>query len=152
MSSPPFYSFGRRTSGAPDIDLHPHLARDCLWLGRLTACQVLLMNESRYPWLILVPNHAGLTEFDQLPDSLVMAVHEDIRHASQVLRTLFQPDKLNMASLGNLVSQLHIHLVARFHQDTTWPKPVWGAYPPTPYTERVLQEQTARLSVALGIS
>lgn len=151
MTPPPFYSFGRSTGGAPDIDLHPHLARDCLWLGRLAACQVLLMNDSRYPWLILVPNHEGLTEFDQLPDPLVMAVHEDIRRASHVLRTLFQPDKLNVASLGNLVSQLHIHVVARFHQDAAWPKPVWGAYPPAPYAERVLEEQTARLSAALGI-
>ncbi|MBF0402026.1 MAG: HIT family protein [Magnetococcales bacterium] len=151
MTPPAFYAFGRPDSGAPDIDLHPHLARDCWWLGRLTACQVLLMNDSRYPWLILVPNQAGLTDFDLLPEALVAPVHEDIRRASQALRTLFQPDKLNVASLGNSVPQLHIHVIARFCQDAAWPRPVWGCHPALPYAELVLREQADRLCTALGI-
>ena len=146
-----FNPFARSVLDGPDIDLHPQLARDCLWLGRLSACQVLLMDDSHYPWLILVPNQAGLTEFDLLPESLVPAVHDDIRRAAQVLRTLFQPDKLNVAALGNMVPQLHIHLIARFHQDAAWPKPVWGCLPPSPYGEPLLQEQASRLCAALGM-
>ncbi len=147
----PFYPFGRSTGHGPDIDLHPQLARDGLWLGRLSACQLLLMNDSRYPWLILVPNQEGLTDFDQLPERLMPGVHEDIRHASQALRNLFQPDKLNVAALGNVVPQLHIHIIARFCQDAAWPKPVWGLLPPLPYAEKRVQEQTARLCAALGL-
>jgi diadenosine tetraphosphate (Ap4A) HIT family hydrolase len=153
MTPPParFNPFGRTAYGAPDVDLHPQLARDCRWLGRLSACQVLLMNDSRYPWLVLVPNQEGVTELDQLAELLILPVYEDIRSASQALRTLFQPDKLNVAALGNLVPQLHIHVVARFHQDAAWPRPVWGCHPPIPYGERVLQEEMTRLCKALGI-
>ncbi|MEO5364559.1 MAG: HIT family protein [Magnetococcus sp. DMHC-8] len=153
MTPPParYYTFGRTVGGTPDIDLHPQLARDCRWLGRLVACQVLLMNDSHYPWLVLVPNQAGLTDWDQLPEMLVPGVHDDIRHACQALRELFQPDKLNVAALGNVVPQLHIHVVARFHRDAAWPGPVWGFQPPLPYAERVLREQTTRLCTALGV-
>ncbi|MBF0462487.1 MAG: HIT family protein [Magnetococcales bacterium] len=147
-----FYPFDRAAGKSPDIDLHPQLARDCLWLGRLAACQVLLMNDSRYPWLILVPNQEGLADFDLLPEALVPMVWDDIRQASQALRTLFQPDKLNVAALGNVVPQLHIHVIARFQQDAAWPRPVWGCHPPLPYAERALREQTARLCAALGVT
>lgn len=146
-----FNPFGRTAYGGPDIDLHPQLAQECQWLGRLSACQVLLMNDSRYPWLILVPNQEGLTELDQLSELWILSVHEDIRSASQALRTLFQPDRLNVAALGNVVPQLHIHVIARFRQDAAWPRPVWGVHPPLPYGAHLLQEQTARLCKALGI-
>ncbi|MEO5339042.1 MAG: HIT family protein [Magnetococcus sp. MYC-9] len=153
MTPPParFNPFARPPLSAPDIDLHPRLARDGVWLGRLSACQLLLMNDSRYPWLILVPNQEGLTAFDLLPEPLVPLVHDDIRRAGQALRTLFQPDRLNVAALGNLVPQLHIHLIARFQQDAAWPGPVWGLHPPLPYGEQALQEQSARLCAALGM-
>jgi diadenosine tetraphosphate (Ap4A) HIT family hydrolase len=129
-------------------ELHPLLAQDCILVGHLHVCELLLMNDSQYPWLILVPDRPGLRDFDELSDIDTPLVHADIKHASQVLRTLFQPSKLNVAALGNMVPQLHIHVIARSESDKAWPKPVWGLYPPVPYTEEVLSDLLARLRKA----
>ncbi|MBF0184460.1 MAG: HIT family protein [Magnetococcales bacterium] len=140
----------RGSTGLADVALHPRLREDALWLGRLSVCQVLLMNDSRYPWLILVPNQEGLREWDQLSRLLLPGVHADICRASEALRGYCQPDKLNVAALGNLVPQLHIHVVARRHGDDTWPKPVWGALPPLPYPTATGQAVAAHLRAALA--
>lgn len=132
-------------------ELHPALAGDCIVVGSLRACEVLLMNDSRYPWLILVPDRPGLRDLDDLSESDAALVNADIRQASRALRTLFQPDKLNVAALGNMVPQLHIHVIARFESDNSWPKPVWGQHPPTVYAGAVLAKELVRLREAFGL-
>jgi diadenosine tetraphosphate (Ap4A) HIT family hydrolase len=127
------------------VPLHPRLQEDGIYLGCLAVCQIMLMNDSRYPWLILVPNQEGLSEWDQLSSALIPGVHADICRASQVLRDLFKPDKLNVAALGNVVPQLHIHVVARFRGDAVWPKPVWGALPALPYAAAAGEALAERL-------
>ena len=113
--------------------LHPQLAADTLPVASLPLCDVLLMNDAHYPWLILVPRVADVRELLDLGEDDRTRLWREIDVASQVLREQFAPDKLNIAALGNVVSQLHVHVIARFKDDAAWPKPVWGAQPARPY-------------------
>lgn len=113
--------------------LHATLARDTLEVTRLSLCRVLLMRDRRYPWLILVPQRESLREIHELPAADRAALIEEIAQAGEVLARHFQPDKLNVGALGNLVPQLHIHVVARFAADPAWPGPVWGSGTAEPY-------------------
>lgn len=106
--------------------LDPRLEKDTIHLGDFTLCRVLLMNDARYPWIILVPRIAGLTEVFQLNDKQQLQLMKESNIIAEKLKTLVQADKMNVAALGNVVSQLHIHHVARFTFDETWPAPVWG--------------------------
>ena len=117
------------------FELHPQLAKDCLIVSDLPLCRVLLMNESRYPWLILVPRRVGVSEIHQLSTEERQQLWAESDTVSQRLLELFQPDKLNIASLGNMVPQLHIHHIARFRTDAAWPAPVWGKFAPEAYSE-----------------
>lgn len=115
--------------------LDPRLDADTIPLGRLALSRVLLMNDARYPWLILVPERDGLAEIIDLPEADRVVLMGEISAASEVLKTLYGPDKLNVGALGNRVRQLHVHVLARFQSDEAWPGPVWGvgqavAYPP----------------------
>ncbi|MEG3637880.1 HIT family protein [Magnetococcus sp. PR-3] len=130
------------------ITLHPTLSKDCQVVTELSASTVLLMNDAQYPWLILVPNRPDLTDLDQLSTADMVLVQYDIRRACKVLRQLFSPTKLNVASLGNMVPQLHIHVIARFDSDPAWPKPVWGVLPAKPYTQEALQQSVQQLKQA----
>ncbi|MBF0613085.1 MAG: HIT family protein [Magnetococcales bacterium] len=127
------------------FELHPTLAKDTVLVSRMAACQMLLMNDSTYPWLILVPEVAGLKDLDDVPAHLAAQVWTDMALASRLLRTLFQPDKINVAALGNVVPQLHIHVIARFQKDPVWPQPVWGKLPVVPYERSSLEERLGRL-------
>lgn len=129
--------------------LHPTLAKDTLPVVQLQVCTVLLMNDSQYPWVILVPDRPDLRDLDQLEETDAQQVAAEIRQVSQHLRQLFQPTKLNVASLGNMVPQLHIHVVARYEDDKAWPRPVWGAFPPVPYTPEALEALLPRLRAGL---
>lgn len=131
-------------------ELHPVLAKDCSTVCSLSICEVLLMNDSQYPWLILVPDRAGLKDLDELADADTTLVYADINRASTVLRNLVHPTKLNVAALGNMVPQLHIHVIARFKADKAWPKPVWGTHPPLPYAANELQNLLTSLRKAFG--
>ncbi|MFQ5581805.1 MAG: HIT domain-containing protein [Mariprofundaceae bacterium] len=106
--------------------LHPRLQADTLFVGDLPLCTVRLMNHRAYPWLILIPRREGVSELHQLnePDQHQLLVES--AQVSKVLEELFQPDKLNVAALGNVVPQFHWHIVARFKGDAAWPGPVWG--------------------------
>ncbi|PHS31435.1 MAG: histidine triad protein [Methylophaga sp.] len=106
--------------------LDPRLERDTIFIGNLPLCTVLLMDDTRYPWLILVPRVTGLTEVFQLNDKQQIQLMTESNIVAEELKTLVQADKMNVAALGNVVSQLHIHHVARFTHDETWPTPVWG--------------------------
>lgn len=115
--------------------LDSKLENDTYAIGTLGLCELRLMDDARFPWLILVPARANLTEIIDLPEAEQVMLMREIACASTALKTLFSPDKLNIAALGNQVKQLHVHVIARFISDEAWPNPVWGAgvsasYPP----------------------
>ncbi|WP_428355628.1 HIT domain-containing protein [Methyloprofundus sp.] len=119
--------------------LHPNLEKDCIELGKLKLCRVLLMNDRQFPWLILVPERENITEIYQLsPDDQQQLIRESSYIAEQ-LGTLFQADKMNIAALGNMVPQLHIHHVVRYQTDSAWPAPIWGKFDALAYTAEELE-------------
>lgn len=133
---------------ADTFELHERLAADCITLDDWPLCRVLLMNDANYPWLILVPRRPALRDFhDVAPEDMPQFVDE-ISGASRALQTSLKPDKINVAALGNMVPQLHLHVIARFTDDSAWPGPVWGAQPALPYESGALQERIAALKAA----
>jgi diadenosine tetraphosphate (Ap4A) HIT family hydrolase len=110
-----------------NFDLDPRLVADSLPIGELTLSRLLLKNDSRYPWLVLVPRRKGAAEIVDLDRPARSALMDEIAHASEALRTLPRVDKINVGSLGNIVRQLHVHVIARRVGDPAWPGPVWGA-------------------------
>ena len=115
------------------FSLHPQLAADTVPIGDLTLSQVLLANDANYPWLILVPRRLGITELIDLAESDRAQLMAETDAAARALKAITECDKLNVAALGNVVAQLHVHVIGRRHSDKAWPKPVWGAAPPTTY-------------------
>lgn len=130
--------------------LDPQLERDTASLAAWPLSRVLLMRDARYPWLILVPARDGLVELHDLdgPDRALLI--EEIARASRALAALTAPDKINVGALGNIVRQLHIHVVARRAGDPAWPGPVWGHGAAVPYGETALAEIRDRLVAALA--
>lgn len=135
-----------------DFSLHERLAADCVTLADWPLCRVLLMNDASYPWLILVPRRPGLTEFHQVDPGDMPQLVDEICQASRALEAAFRPDKINLGALGNMVPQLHIHVIARSREDPAWPGPVWGAQPPVPYEDSALQARLSALTAALPAS
>ncbi len=113
--------------------LHERLQQDTFYLGRLTLCDVLLMNDARYPWVILVPRREGVSEIYQLSEDDQQLLASESTWLAKQLAMLVAADKMNIAALGNVVSQLHIHHVARYQMDAAWPAPVWGVGEAVPY-------------------
>lgn len=134
------------------FQLHPRLAADCFEVGHFSLCRLLLMNESRYPWFILVPQRAGITEIHQLSDSDQLLLIQESSCLAQALALAFNGDKLNIAAIGNLVPQLHLHHVVRYRLDAAWPAPVWGKFTPLSYTDAAYLEITKRLKNQLTSS
>ena len=128
-----------------EFQLHPQLAADTLHVTALPLCDVLLMNDANYPWLILVPRIVGTCELLDLGESNRVRLWREIDIASQALRDMFAPDKLNIAALGNVVNQLHVHVIARFKNDAAWPKPAWGAQPAKAYSAAEIAERVDTL-------
>ena len=122
--------------------LDPRLAADTLSVCDLTLCRVLLMNDARWPWLILVPRRPGLREILDLGTADAAMLMEEIRMAGRAIQDEVRPNKLNVGALGNIVAQLHVHVIGRNPGDDAWPGPVWGigkaqAYPtPERHCER----------------
>jgi diadenosine tetraphosphate (Ap4A) HIT family hydrolase len=115
------------------FQLDPRLAADTLHLGDFALCRVLLANDARFPWLILVPRRSGLADLiDVAPQDRALLAAE-IDQAARALKGAVRCDKLNVASLGNVVRQLHVHVVARTTDDAAWPRPVWGVGEAVPY-------------------
>jgi diadenosine tetraphosphate (Ap4A) HIT family hydrolase len=113
--------------------LDPRLAADALPIGDLPLSSVLLMNDARFPWLVLAPRIAGVSEVTDLAEADAAALMTEIRVATRVMLDLARPDKVNFGALGNVVPQLHVHVVGRFRSDPAWPGPVWGFGARTPY-------------------
>lgn len=133
------------------FELHPQLANDSILLGDLPLCRVLLINDAQFPWLILVPRRAQVTEIFQLAEIDRIQLQVEIHSVSVALMDFFCGDKLNIAALGNLVPQLHIHLVIRYHSDTAWPKPVWGNAPAKPYSAAERSKRVSQLKELLKL-
>ena len=129
--------------------LHPQLAKDTALIGRIGECLLLLMKDARYPWLILVPEQEGLRELHDLSDDQFSSVTQIIKQTSLRLQTLTEALKINVAALGNMVPQLHIHIIARREDDASWPGPVWGVGTAEPYTEDELSVLVATLEASL---
>jgi diadenosine tetraphosphate (Ap4A) HIT family hydrolase len=110
--------------------LHTQLAADGLFLVDWPLCRVLRMNDAAYPWLILVPRLTDAREILDLSAADRVRLMDEIAWASQALRDACGPDKINVAALGNIVPQLHVHVIGRFASDPAWPRPVWGLAPP----------------------
>jgi diadenosine tetraphosphate (Ap4A) HIT family hydrolase len=131
--------------------LHPQLEQDTLPLGDLPLSRVLLMNDANYPWLILVPRRAGVTEIIDLDAATRDLLMQEIGQTSSALRSVTGCHKLNVAALGNVVAQLHVHVIARFQSDPTWPRPVWGQVAARPYESDAARRAVASLRQALGL-
>ena len=132
------------------FDLHPDLVRDTIEVTRFPLCRVQLLNDRTYPWLVLVPVKPGLKDFHDVAAGDKASLMAEIDRTSNALVSLHAPDKINVAALGNMVPQLHIHVIARHKTDAAWPKPVWGVVPGVPYGEAELAETLAALRKALG--
>lgn len=131
------------------FQLHPQLAADTLRVADLTLCRVLLMNDARYPWLILVPRRPQLRDLHEVDPSDSGVLFNEIRRASEALEHVYSPFKINVAALGNQVPQLHLHVIARFKEDAAWPGPVWGVGKSLAYSEGEDSKTLEALSTAL---
>jgi diadenosine tetraphosphate (Ap4A) HIT family hydrolase len=132
--------------------LHPQLAADTIAVGDLALARVLLANDANYPWLILVPRMPGLTEIMDLDPNEQVQLLGEIDAAARALKAVTECEKLNIAAIGNIVAQLHVHVVARRHSDAAWPKPVWGAVPAAVYDPAVRDGLVGALRRGLQIN
>ena len=133
------------------FSLHPQLEADTTCVGDLPLTRVLLSNDANYPWLILVPRLPGIAEAIDLEENAQNQLTTEIARVSAALKEVTACDKLNIAAIGNVVPQLHVHVIARWKSDVAWPKPVWGAAPAKPYDEAVRNRLAAALRQALQI-
>lgn len=130
--------------------IHPTLRKDCFVLGRFSLSYLLLMNDSHYPWCILVPDRDAVTEIFHLNESDRQQLSKESNLLTETMSRLFNADKMNIAALGNIVPQLHIHHVARFRSDTAWPAPVWGVAKAAPYSTNEFVSMREQLCAALN--
>ena len=133
-----------------DWHLHPQLADDTHPVASWPLCELRLMDDANHPWLILVPRVVEAVELVDLSNAQQAELMREIGVASRVLQAVFKPHKLNVAALGNLVPQLHVHVIARFQDDIAWPRPVWGTAAAKPYTEEALVRRIEALRAALA--
>lgn len=129
-----------------DFTLDERLAKDTIVLGDLALSRILLMNDSQYPWVILVPRRVEITELFHLSESDQQQLMVESVSLTRMMADTFAAKKMNVAALGNMVSQLHVHHIARFEQDPAWPGPVWGKVPARPYTPQALETVKGQFS------
>lgn len=130
--------------------LDPRLQADTCAVASLPLCEIRLMNDARYAWLVLVPRRTGLVEITDLPDDEQAQLWQEVNRASAALRSIASCDKLNLGALGNIVRQLHVHVVARCEGDPAWPGPVWGHSPAQPYAAAERESRCEALRHALA--
>ncbi|MGV8930601.1 MAG: HIT domain-containing protein [Luteimonas sp.] len=135
----------RKSAGHARYELHPQLAADSHPVAAWSLCELRLMDDSNYPWLVLVPRVIDAREISDLDTTQRHVLADEIDLASHLLHDAFRPFKLNVAALGNLVPQLHIHVIARFESDPAWPAPVWGRIAARPYSPEMLVERITQL-------
>lgn len=130
--------------------LHERLEADTFLLGDTALCEVRLMNDSTWPWVLLVPRRASIREIYELSTAEQGQLMWESSALGQGMMAVFRGDKLNVAALGNQVPQLHLHHIVRFQGDPAWPGPVWGARPPVAYTDDELEETRDQLAPVLA--
>lgn len=130
--------------------LHPQLADDTHPLAQFELSELRLMDDANHPWLILVPRVDGAVELIDLDEDQQLTLTREIARTSLALQVGFAPHKLNVAALGNLVPQLHVHVIARYREDIAWPRPVWGMATAQPYSPDALVQRIRRLQDALN--
>ncbi len=133
-----------------DPELHPfeldaRLKHDCIELGDFPLCKLLLMNDASYPWFILVPRRSEVSEVYHLSKADQIQLSQESSFLSENLCDIFAADKMNVAALGNIVRQLHVHHVVRHEDDAAWPAPVWGKQPAQPYSSEQIDSIRQRL-------
>ncbi len=134
------------------FQLHPRLAKDTLVVGDLPLCRLLLMNDARFPWCLLVPRQASLRELHDLSAADLGRLTTEVVSVSRALETHCRTFKINLGALGNLVPQLHVHVVGRREDDDAWPGPVWGHGQAMPYEETEAARLRKVLQAACGLT
>ena len=129
--------------------LDPRLAADTEWVADWALCTVRLMNDSRFPWVVLIPRRPHVRELHDLGHGEALVLLQELQRVSKGLQSIFQPDKINIGALGNIVAQLHVHVVARRMDDAAWPGPVWGKAGREPYGEQARQTMIKTLVTGL---
>ena len=130
--------------------LHPQLAEDTHPVAHFALSELQLMDDANHPWLILVPRVEDAVEWVDLDEAQQVELTREISRASRALQAVFQPQKINIAALGNMVPQLHVHVIARFSDDIAWPRPVWGMASAQPYSTEALVQRIELLRAALS--
>jgi diadenosine tetraphosphate (Ap4A) HIT family hydrolase len=130
--------------------LHSQLAEDTHPVAHFALSDLQLMDDANHPWLILVPRVENAVEWVDLDELQQAELTREISRACRALQSVFQPHKLNVAALGNMAPQLHIHVIARFREDIAWPRPVWGMATAQPYSPEELVRRIERLRTALA--
>ena len=129
--------------------LDSRLQQDCLLIGDFPLCRLLLMNDSNYPWFILVPRREEVSELFQLDADDQRQLWREATLLAETLKDTFAADKMNVATLGNVVNQLHMHVIVRRREDAAWPAPVWGRHPAQPYSEQQVGQIIDKLRLVL---
>ncbi|WP_127020426.1 HIT domain-containing protein [Rheinheimera mangrovi] len=129
------------------FELAPELERDSLWLADWPLCQLRVQNDANYPWFILVPRRAAMVEIIDLTQDEQGQLWRESAFLSEFLKSEFNAKKLNVAALGNMVPQLHVHHIVRYENDIAWPAPVWGKAPAKVYSEAALLQLKHKLSL-----
>ena len=137
---------------SPGWSLDPQLQRDTVAIGDLPLCRALLIDDANYPWMLLVPRRRGIVEIFELDDADQAQLTSEIVLASNAIKWITACDKVNVAALGNVVAQLHVHVIARSRGDASWPKPVWGAVPARAYDAAARQALLAQLRQRLTLA
>jgi len=127
------------------VMLDPRLLNDCEVLGKFKLCHVLLMRDANYPWCVLVPDRECLTEVFDLSEEDQQQLNIESNALLAFMKKEFNADKMNVAALGNVVSQLHIHHIVRYKTDIAWPAPVWGAFPAKSYENESLEKLVVKI-------
>ena len=130
--------------------LHERLEADTIGLGSTSLCEIRLMNDSAWPWVLLVPAVAGIREIYQLSADQQHQLVRESSALSEAMMDVFGGDKMNVAALGNMVPQLHLHYIVRFEGDPAWPGPVWGKQAPVAYFDEELAQVRSRLAPVLA--
>lgn len=130
--------------------LDKQIERDSVFVQDLKLCTVRLSKNAAFPWLVLIPKRPNMAEILDLNEEDRQVLYSEIEHCARALQKLFKPTKLNIANIGNVVSQLHIHVIARFKTDPAWPNPVWNSGVMKEYSEAELDARLASLRTTLA--
>ncbi|MBU2966453.1 HIT domain-containing protein [Amphritea sp. 2_MG-2023] len=134
---------------ALEFELDSRLDNDCITLGDFPLSRLLLMNDAQYPWFILVPRRAEMSEIYHLSLADQAQLLHESSFLAETIHDVFAADKINIGAIGNMVNQLHIHHVVRYKGDAAWPAPVWGAHPAKPYTAEQIEEIHRKLQLMM---